>query len=170
MRADLIVEGTNQSDLGDHRPGLQAIREAQVRSPFIDLGVTKQQIRELAISLGLTVSDKPSMACLASRFPYGTRITAEKLKRVSAAEAWLRDQFKFSQLRVRDHEGLARIEVGKDERAKLLSIDAWDAIHTKLRELGYKYVTIDLVGYRTGSLNEILSDHELPAENLLPQA
>lgn len=148
-----IFEGTNFSDLAGHRPGFKAVQEMEsVYSPWVDTGFTKEEIRALAGEIGLSVQNKPSLACLASRIPYNERITAEKLKRIAKAEQTIRKLTGAKQLRVRDHNGLARIEVGKDERNLFSSVEIMDKIASDLKGLGFKYVTIDLEGYRTGSL------------------
>ena len=150
-----VLEGSNLDDDGDWRPGRRAIRELGVKSPLHDARLTKAEIRLLSRSLGLPPADKPSFACLASRFPYGERITAEGLDRVGRAEDWIRDAFPgLGQLRVRSHGDLARVEVAPDA-IPLLAARAAD-ISSALRALGFAYVSLDLQGYRTGSLNETL--------------
>ena len=129
--------------------------ELGVRSPLEEAGLTKDEIRSLSERLGLLTWNKPSLACLASRFPYGMRITKENLAKVDKAEAFLR-RFGITQVRVRHHGQIARIEVCKNEIPKLLKEEAMDKIITKFKELGYTYVTVDLEGYRTGSMNETL--------------
>jgi len=148
-----VCDGSNADDVGDWRPGMQAAQELGVRSPLQEVGLGKAEIRELSREMGLPTWDKPSLACLASRFPYGTRITPDDLKRVDAAEGVLRE-LGFRQVRVRHHGEIARIEVGPEEVARLLGADLRARIAERLRELGYAYVTADLEGYRTGSLNE----------------
>lgn len=148
-----VFEGTNFSDLADHRPGFKAVQEMDgVYSPWADTGFTKEEIRAFAGKIGLSVLDKPPLACLASRIPYNERITAEKLKRIARAEQTIRKLTGAKQLRVRDHNGLARIEVGKDERNLFSSVEIMDKIVADLKGLGFKYVTIDLEGYKTGSM------------------
>ena len=156
--ADLMVEGTNYSDVisKDHRPGHQAMVDKGFFSPLIAAKITKDEIRQLAREWDLSVAEKPSMACLSSRFPYGVEITQEKLIRVGNAEKFLKSQFGILILRVRDHEGLARIEIAPDELQKILSPLQMAQIHEKFKELGYSYVTLDLKGYRSGSLNEVI--------------
>ena len=154
-RLAAVLEGSNLDDDGDWRPGRRAIRELGVRSPLHDARLTKAEIRRISRSLGLPTADKPSFACLASRFPYGERITAEGLARVGRAEDWIRTAFPgLGQLRVRSHGDLARIEVAPDA-IPLLAARAAD-ISAALRALGFAYVSLDLQGYRTGSLNETL--------------
>lgn len=148
-----VFEGTNFSDLADHRPGFKAVKEIQnVYSPWVEAKFTKKEIRAVAKKMGLSVHDKPPLACLASRIPYRERITAEKLNRIGKAEQIIREITSAQQLRVRDHNGLARIEVGKDERSLLCNVEVLDKIAVALKRLGFKYVTIDVEGYRTGSL------------------
>ena len=150
-----VLEGSNLDDDGDWRPGRRAIRELGVKSPLHDARLTKAEIRVLSRSLGLPTADKPSFACLASRFPYGERITAAGLDRVGRAEDWLRAAFPgIGQLRVRSHGELARIEVAPAAIPLLASRAA--EISASLRALGFAYVSLDLQGYRTGSLNETL--------------
>jgi uncharacterized protein len=149
----VIFEGTNASDLIGHRPGFKAVRERGfVFSPWVEAKFTKGDIRELAQELGLSIHDKPASPCLATRIPYGERITEERLKRIEAAERAIKEIIRVKELRVRDHGNLARIEVGKDERHLLFDAKTMDTIAEKLRKLGYKFITMDLEGYRTGSL------------------
>lgn len=148
-----VADGSNADDLKDHRPGMQAARELGVRSPLQEAGLRKDDIRQLSRVLGLPTWDKPSLACLSSRFPYGTVITRDKLARVEAAETFLRT-LGFRQLRVRHHEHIARIEIPANDF--LVIIQKADQIVAKFKELGYNYVTLDLEGYRTGSMNEVL--------------
>lgn len=163
LRFKAIFEGTNFSDLSGHRPGFKAIREREnVFSPWAETGFTKEEIRELAKKLGLSVHDKPALACLASRIPFGERITEERLSRVGRAEQIIKKISGVRQLRVRDHSGLARIEVDKGERSLLFDVETMDKINMELKLLGFKFVTMDLEGYRTGSMLEIgcTKDHE----------
>ncbi len=146
-----IADGTTASDLDDFRPGMQARKLHGVRSPLLEAGVTKPEVRELSHQRGLPTWDKPAMACLASRFPYGTSITVEALQQIERAEDYLFTRG-FRQVRVRHHGPVARIEVMADEMASLL--DEAPAIVEHLKSLGYRYVTLDLQGYRTGSMNE----------------
>ncbi len=149
----VVFEGTNTSDLKGHRPGYRAVKELKnVYSPWVETGFTKAEIRELAAKLGLSIHSKPPLACLASRFPFGQRITREKLMKVDQAEEFIKRLTGVKLVRVRDHNGLARIEVGKDEREKLLKIEKLEKISCKLRKLGFKFITLDLEGYRTGSM------------------
>jgi len=150
-----LVYGANMDDLGDHRPGMQAARERGVRAPLIEAELWKEEIRTLSRELGLPTWDKPSFACLSSRFQYGDRITAEKLRQVDAAEAFVRS-LGFRQFRVRHHDRLARIEVSHDEIARLWEDGRREAIVMRLRELGYVYVAVDLAGFQSGSANLLL--------------
>lgn len=149
-----VLDGANHDDQFDHRPGMRAGGELGVRSPLKEAGLTKEDIRQLSREMGLPTWDKPSFACLSSRFPYGERITQEKLTMVGRAEDYLRS-LGVGQLRVRHHGDLARIEVAATDFPKVLA--AADEIARKLKELGYTYVALDLQGYRTGSMNEVLS-------------
>ncbi len=151
-----LVHGANADDLGDHRPGLRAAAELGVRAPLHEAGLTKADVRALSRQLGLPTWDLPAMACLASRVPYGTALTAAALARVEAAEAFLRERFALRELRVRDHFPVARLELPEPEIARLIEPAARAAISARLRELGYAYVALDLQGYRSGSLNEVL--------------
>ena len=151
-----LVYGANMDDLGDHRPGMQAARERGVRAPLIEAELWKEEIRTLSRELGLPTWDKPSFACLSSRFQYGDRITAEKLRQVDAAEAFVRS-LGFRQFRVRHHDRLARIEVSHDEIARLWEDGRREAIVKRLRELGYVYVAVDLAGFQSGSANLLLN-------------
>jgi uncharacterized protein len=148
-----VFEGTNYSDLNGHRPGFKAVKEMEnVYSPWAENGFTKEEIRTIARRIGLSVSDKPPLACLASRIPFGEKITLEKLNRIGKAENIIRKITRARQLRVRDHNGLARIEVGRDERQIFFNTKIMDIIAKQLTELGFKYVTLDLEGYRSGSM------------------
>ncbi len=150
-----VLEGSNIDDDGDYRPGRRAIRELGIVSPLHEAGLTKAEIRALSREMGLPTSDKPSFACLASRFPYGERITASGLERVEKAEQWLLDAgLDLTQLRVRSHGDLARIEVPPGDIPRLASRAA--EIAAAFKDLGFAYVTLDLSGYRTGSMNEVL--------------
>ena len=150
-----LVYGANVDDLGDHRPGMQSARQRGVRAPMIEAGLTKQEIRDLSRTLGLPTWDKPSFACLSSRFQYGDRITAEKLRQIDAAEAFMRS-LGFRQFRVRHHDRLARLEIGRDEMARLWEDGRHEVIVARFRELGYVYVAVDLAGFQSGSANLLL--------------
>ena len=151
-----LIYGANMDDLGDHRPGMDAARAKGVRAPLIEAELWKREIRELSRDLGLPTWDKPSFACLSSRFQYGDPITAEKLRRIDAAEAFLRS-LGFREFRVRHHDRLARLELGPAEMERLWDGDRRAAVVERLRELGYLYVTVDLQGFRSGSANEVLT-------------
>ncbi len=151
-----LVYGANMDDLGDHRPGMSAAKDKGVRAPMIEAELWKTEIRELSRELGLPTWDKPSFACLSSRFQYGEAITAEKLRQVDAAEAFVRG-LGFRQFRVRHHDRLARLELAPDEIALLWENGRHEAIVKRFRELGYGYVTLDLQGFRSGSANEVLA-------------
>jgi uncharacterized protein len=148
----LIVDGTNADDLIDYRPGIRALRENGVRSPMVELGMTKAEIREIAKEFGLSIYDKPSNACLASRIPTGNKVTYEKLQRIETAEIIVKSIFGVRQLRVRDHGELARIEVGKDELQKMFDVDKLSLLDRKLKQVGFKFVSVDAAGYKTGKL------------------
>jgi uncharacterized protein len=150
-----LVYGANMDDLGDHRPGMQAAREQGVRAPMIEAELWKEEIRALSRELGLPNWDKPSFACLSSRFQYGDQITADKLRRIDAAEALLKG-LGFRQFRVRHHDRLARIELPPAELPRLWEEGRREAVVERFRELGYLYVTVDLQGFRSGSANELL--------------
>ena len=152
VSADIIVEGTNVTEVSGHRPGLQAIKENNIQSPLLVFGLSKTEIREIASYYGLPNAEKPSLACLSSRFPTGVRITPEKLRRVGLAERYIIDTYDIQVLRVRDHEGLARIEIAPEERKKLLQEHILDDLQQKLKEFGFIFVAIDCQGYKTGSL------------------
>ena len=152
-----IADGTNADDVGDFRPGMKAVNEKGVRSPLLEAGLTKQEIRELSRYLKLPTWDKPSFACLSSRFPYGYGITKENLMKIDQAETLLRD-LGFRYFRVRHHDDkTARIEVGKEEIKQLIDDGVREKIVYQLKKLGFTYVTLDLQGYRTGSMNEVLT-------------
>src|SRR5262244_680619 len=150
-----MVYGANMDDLGDHRPGMQAAKAAGVRAPMIEAELWKEEIRTLSRELGLPTWDKPSFACLSSRFQYGETITPEKLRQVDAAEAFVRS-LGFRQFRVRHHDRLARLEIDQAEMPRLWEGDRRAAIVTRLRELGYLYVAVDLAGFQSGSANLLL--------------
>ena len=145
-----VAEGSNTDDLGDYRPGMQAIKELGVKSPFLDLSLSKAEIRAISRDMNLPAHAKPSLACLATRFVYGEEITPEKLEAVGRAEQTLIDRG-FSQVRVRVHGDIARIEVEKADIPALVKIA--DEINKKFTSLGFAYVTLDLGGYRLGSMN-----------------
>lgn len=152
----VIAYGENASDVGDHRPGATAAAEFQVRAPLKEAGLSKQEIRELSAAFGLPTADKPQLACLSSRIPYGEPVTQEKLRMIEQAEELLRDHG-FYDVRVRHHElktgHLARIELGSKEIVRLFQEDLYTSLAPAMRKLGYAHVTLDLEGYRRGSLN-----------------
>ena len=149
MDVSLIVDGTNIDDLKDYRPGIKAMRENGVKSPLVELGIGKQNIRSIAKSNNLSVFDKPSNSCLASRIPHGIPVTFEKLKRIETAEILVKSVFNVRQVRVRDHQDTARIEVGRQEFKEMFDTDKLLAIDSKLKNLGFKYVALDLSGYKS---------------------
>ncbi len=156
-----VFEGTNFSDLNDHRPGFKAVKEAKnVYSPWMINKFTKDEIRQVAKTMGLSVHDKPALACLASRIPFNQRITAEKLVRIEKAEQAVKTVTGVKQVRVRDHNGLARIEVGKAERTVFCNVDVMDKVAERLKKLGFQYVTVDLEGYQSGSMLRTLDMQE----------
>lgn len=148
-----VCDGTNSDDTGDFRPGRRAARELGVRSPLLENGMTKEDIRTLSRHFGLPTAEKGAFACLSSRFPYGTPIDEEKLRRVEACEEILR-RFGFRQYRVRVHDAVARIEVGREEIPRIFEPGISETIHEGFRANGFLYVSVDLAGYRTGSMNE----------------
>jgi uncharacterized protein len=148
-----VCDGSNADDLRDYRPGRRASRELGVRSPLLENGITKDEIRALSRRFALPTAGKGAFACLSSRFPYGTEITGEALQRVEACEEILR-AFGFRQFRVRVHGVVARIEVGQEEILRLFEAEVADAVHEGFRKNGFLYVSVDLKGYRTGSMNE----------------
>jgi uncharacterized protein len=155
-----ILDGTNADDAGDYRPGRQAAGEQGVRSPLLELGITKADVRRLAALYDLPNNDKPSAPCLSSRVPYGTPITRELLDRIDRAERGLR-ALGFGELRVRYHGDVARIELPRADFQRALELA--DIINERVREAGFSYVALDLKGFRSGSLNETLTQIELPA-------
>jgi uncharacterized protein len=150
---DVVCDGTNASDVGEgHRPGLQAVEELDAYSPLLDHGITKDEVREIAREYDISVAEKPSMACLSSRIPTGLEVTEERLSRIEKAERLLRT-WGFDQFRVRDHDGLARIEVAEDEFDVALDPDFVRAARDHITDLGFDHVTLDLHGYQTGSVS-----------------
>lgn len=152
---EVICDGTNADDIGDYRPGRQAAREKGVRSPLLECGMTKAEIREMSRKAGLPTWNEPASACLSSRVPYGQMVTIEKLSTVDKAESALK-QLGFRQVRVRHHGDVARIEIAQEEMPRALDPEMARLMFEALKALGFKYVTLDLEGYRTGSLNEAL--------------
>ncbi len=153
-----VLDGLNADDLGDYRPGRKAASEHQVRSPLMEAGLNKQEIRELSRRAGLPTADQPASACLSSRFPYGVQITVEKLRQVDRGEEALREMG-FRIFRVRHHEEMVRLEFGPEDLVKALNLETAVKLTRIFKSLGYKYVTLDLEGYRTGSLNEVIVAH-----------
>jgi pyridinium-3,5-biscarboxylic acid mononucleotide sulfurtransferase len=153
---DIVLCGTNLDDMDDYRPGNKAAENHNVRSPLCEAGLTKEDIRAISRKLGLPTADLPSSPCLASRIVYGLEITQQRLAQVEAAEDFLRT-LGFVEFRVRHHDTIARIEVKPDDLAKLLTEPARQAIIKKLKDIGFSYVTVDLQGYRSGSLNETVN-------------
>lgn len=150
-----VIEGTNYDDLNDFRPGLRAIKELGVKSPLKEAGLTKSEIRQASKKIGLYTWDKPSLACLSSRFPYGEAITKQKIKMVQRAEQVLKDSG-FPQYRVRHHGDIARIEIDPAQFNMFSNEQLRKLVTSELKHIGYTYVTLDLMGYRTGSMNELL--------------
>ena len=150
-----IVDGLNSDDLGDYRPGRQAAGDHSVRSPLMEAGLSKAEIRELSREAGLPTADQPASACLSSRFPYGVQITEDKLRMVDRGEEALREMG-FRVFRVRHHEEMVRLEFGAEDLARALNLEVAARLVTLFKGIGYKFVTVDLEGYRSGSLNEVL--------------
>ncbi|MFW9969367.1 MAG: ATP-dependent sacrificial sulfur transferase LarE [Candidatus Odinarchaeota archaeon] len=158
---DLILDGSNMDDLSDYRPGMQALKELNISTPYIDFKLNKKEIREISKYFELEVQSKPSMACFSSRIPYGQTINQKKLEMIREAEKFLKNSFNLKQLRVRLHEpNLARIEFLLEDLPKVLSRINLELIKKKFKELEFSYITIDIEGFRSGSMNEVL-DMEL---------
>ena len=155
-----VVNGTNVDDLGDYRPGLDAATQYGVRSPLVEENLEKKDIRVLSREMGLPTWDKPAQACLSSRIPYGTMVTVEALTTIAKAEKYLREKG-FKQLRVRHHENIARIEISADDFDVITSEPLRTEVPSYFKSLGYSYVTLDLEGFRSGSLNEILHSKDI---------
>lgn len=151
---EIVVEGTTASETEGYRPGAKALEESDVQSPFLQANVTKDEIRKFARSRGLSVAEKPSMACLATRFPYGTEIDNERLRMVEAVEKSVMTIFNVKCVRARYHGNLVRIEVGTNELPKMLSAAKMKELEGETRDAGFAYVTLDLRGYRTGAMDE----------------
>ncbi len=150
--AKSIVDGTHVDDLGDHRPGIRALQEAGVRHPLLEVGLNKSDIRKIAEYFKLSVSNKPANSCLASRIPYGKGITHSLIARIEKAESIIKTIFDVEQVRVRDHGELARIEVGSNELHRLFDVKKLGEADQMIKELGFRYVSVDMKGYRQGSL------------------
>lgn len=153
-----VSDGSNLDDLGDYRPGMQAAKELEVASPLKAAEMTKEDIRLLSKEMGLPTWNKPAFACLASRFPYGQKITREKLAMVDKAEQFLLD-LGFRQVRVRHHGDLARVEVGPGELSRFFNEELMQRVYAEFHKIGFTYVTLDMRGYRTGSMNEAILKH-----------
>ncbi|WP_455278058.1 ATP-dependent sacrificial sulfur transferase LarE [[Eubacterium] cellulosolvens] len=158
----IIADGTNLDDLKTHRPGALALIEEKILSPLAEAGLTKSDIREIARIFNLPNVEKPSMACLLSRFPYGQKITKKKILQVAEAEKFIRKLLNAKEVRVRCHEDIARIELGRAERKLVFDEKKMDIIYKKLKNLGFNYIAIDLLGYRSGSLDEPLKRKIIP--------
>jgi len=163
---EAVAEGSIVDDVGDYRPGMRAVSELGIRSPLREAGFTKAEVRVLSKDMGLATWDAPSSPCLATRLPYGTEITVERLRRIEQAEALLAE-LGIAESRVRDHGYVARIEVSRADERVLLDPDARVAVAGGLKALGFAYVAVDLIGYRTGSMNETLTEKESVAEREL---
>jgi uncharacterized protein len=150
-----VADGTNADDLSDYRPGRKASAEAGIRSPLLEVGLTKAEIRQLSRAQGLPTWDRPASPCLASRIPYGIPVTAETLNKIAQGEKYLHS-LGLRQVRLRHHGDIARIELDQPDMAKIIKTDIRQGVIEHFKALGYKYVTLDLTGYRTGSLNEVL--------------
>ena len=157
MHCSVVAEGTNADDVQDFRPGMRAVKELGVISPLRQAGLTKADIRALSCEFGLKASSRPSSACLATRIPYGDRITPEKINMAGRSEEYLRE-LGFEQVRVRVHGKLARIEVAAENIARFAELSLRENICARLKEYGFSYVSLDLAGYRTGSMNEVLDE------------
>ena len=155
---DLVLDGSNADDLDDYRPGMRALKELDITTLYIKFNVSKLEIRQLAQYFNLDVQSKPSMACFSSRIPYGQPIDEEKLRRIRESEMFLKQEFQLEQLRVRHHENkLARIELLPEDMTRILTKENLELIKSKFKEIGFIYITIDLEGFRSGSMNESLS-------------
>jgi len=150
-----VIDGTNFDDLGDYRPGLKALEELKIKSPLLECKLTKVEIRSFSKELGLNTWDKPPYACLLTRIPYGSELRIEEFEKIEKAEKYMMD-LGFRAIRVRCHDNLARIEVDSKDRKKLFEEKILDKIANKLKEFGFRYITLDLEGYRVGSLNEAM--------------
>ena len=151
-----VVDGNNLDDTSDYRPGRQAGTELRIRSPLIEAGLRKSEIRELSRQHGLPTWNQAASACLSSRIPYGSPVTVEKLRMIDRGEELLRS-LGFVQCRVRHHGDVARLEIAREEMAKVLNTEMFDVLGREFRKLGFKFVTVDVDGYRTGALNEVLT-------------
>lgn len=155
-KIDFVIDGTNADDVGDYRPGRAAAEEKNVRSPLVESGLSKNEIRQLSKQHNLSTWDKPASPCLSSRIAYGVPVTIERLSKVERGEAILR-KFGFREFRVRLHDELVRLEVAPEELFKALNIETIERLEKEFKNLGFRYVTLDLKGYRSGAMNEVLS-------------
>ena len=155
LEAEIIVDGTQLDDLGDYRPGIDALRSNGIRSPLVEIGLTKNQIRNESKKIGLSVYDRPSNSCLASRIPWGQRVTAERLTRIEVGESFVKQILNVNQVRVRDFDGVAKIEIEKNELEQLSDKMKLNEITSKLEQIGFKSVLIDPEGYKSGKINVI---------------
>jgi uncharacterized protein len=158
-----VVDGNNLDDTGDYRPGRKAGAELEIRSPLIEARLSKQEIRELSRQHGLPTWNQAASACLSSRIPYGSAVTVEKLRAIDQGEEVLRSMG-FHQFRVRHHGDIARIEFARDEMPRALDLQTFDAIGSAFKKIGFQFVAVDVEGYRTGSLNEILTTLQVPGQ------
>lgn len=154
-KIEFVLDGTNADDVGDYRPGRAAAEEKSVRSPLVEIGFGKNEIRELSRTHGLSTWDKPASPCLSSRIAYGVPVTIERLSKVERGEQFLRS-LGFKEFRVRVHEEIARLEIAPGEMPRALNMQVTEKLAAKFRQLGFKYVTLDLHGYRSGAMNEVL--------------
>ena len=157
-----VVDGNNLDDTGDYRPGRKAGTELEIRSPLIEAGLHKSEIRELSRKHGLPTWDQPASACLSSRIPYGSAVTVEKLQMIDRGEETLR-RMGFKLFRVRHHGDIARIEIAREEMAKALNAEMFDRLSREFRTIGFQFVALDVDGYRTGALNEVLTQIKVPS-------
>jgi uncharacterized protein len=160
-----IVDGSTCDDLGDYRPGRVAAAEHEVRSPLIEVGMNKADVRELSRAVGLPTWDKPASPCLSSRIAYGIPVTIERLSTVDRGEEILRE-LGFHEFRVRHHDSLVRLEIARSELSRVLTLGMFDQLASRFRELGFKYVTLDLEGFRSGSMNDVLTAESRDARTL----
>jgi len=151
-----VIDGNNVDDTGDYRPGRQAGHELEIRSPLIEAGLNKAEIRELSRIHGLPTWDQPASACLSSRIPYGSAVTVEKLRMIDQGEEIMR-AFGFSQTRVRHHGEIARLEIAREEMPRALSVEMFEQFSREFKKIGFRFVAVDVDGYRTGALNEVLT-------------
>jgi len=158
-----VVDGNNLDDTGDYRPGRQAGSELEVRSPLIEAGLRKDEIRELSRQHGLPTWDQAASACLSSRIPYGSSVTIEKLRMIDRGEETLR-ALGFRQFRVRHHGEVARIEIAREEMPRALTVEMFDTLGREFKRIGFQFVAVDVQGYRTGALNEVLTTIQVPAK------